>query len=250
MKPELALIIGCSRSGTTITRTVLNYHRQIHIAWETEYSLSFWRHLDNRSKYFKHLIETADQQIKTQAKLGGYVYDNNQIPLSKQKDLLVVGEKIWNPSMLLLAGQYNRIAELELVLQTSVKIINCIRHPQDVVATMCLRNKIQDETGINDRLNWLEQHLLATDSIKNRVDGNQLYDCYHEELILNPKQTIFAMIEFLGLEPSQINLDLVKSILFDQPKVTRNSINWSDRSWQRILDMQQKYSWLSKYNLD
>ena len=241
------LVVGCSRSGTTITSAVLNCHQQIHLAWETSYSLNFWRDLSKKDIYLRDLVRIADRQLKNPQSQGGYVYDTKRVKLSKQKRLLVVGEKIWNPSLLLLAGQYNSIANLENILATPIKIINCIRHPQDVVATMCLRNKIEDSLGIQDRLNWLEQHLLATASLKQKVNPNNFYDCYHEELILNPEQTISELINFLDLKRSPMDLKAVKNILFEQPKITRDKITWERDCHQHLLECLQRYDWLKRY---
>ena len=248
MNPKyFLLIVGCSRSGTTIANTVLNYHQQIHIAWETKYSLNFWRDLPHKNKYWQDLSKIADRQIKSKDAQGGYVYSTEKAKLAKNKDILVIGEKIWNPSLLLLSGQYDSISNLEKVLEVPIKIVNCIRHPQDVVATMCLRNNITDEAGICDRLNWLEQHLLATASLKQKVKPENLYDCYHEGLILNPQQTIAELISFLDLDLAKIDLDAVANILFDRPKLTRDEITWSQENLQRISDMYQRYDWLERY---
>jgi hypothetical protein len=239
------LVVGNSRSGSTLLGSILDAHPNANIANESRASTIFWRDL-NRYEILNE-ISTHAENYRTNEKISeGYSYSIKN-DLLDESDILVMGDKIWNPATLILHGDYSLLRRLEDVLEVPIKIIHAIRNPFDVIATMHSRSK----APIRDRILWYFMHCDSVKAINEAHFQNEGFmNVHHESLISSPTLTLSNLCEFMGLDSNKYPTESFKSMLFKEPKKTRLNINWLEEDVNMIINKMSEYVFLEKYSLE
>lgn len=239
---KFLLIIGNARSGSTILGAALDAHPEIVVANETKDSASFWRDLDGAA-IFDGIMANAEHQAATGRLSSGYEYQMGLAPSSKHR-ITVIGDKIWNPSTLLLHGDYELIPSLETKLGVPIVVIHAVRNLFDTVTTMHRRSG----APISDRLRWFSAHCEAVAAIKERLPSSRFLDLYHEDLLLQPEQELTKCCRFLGVPVDAQHIERVRKTLFKEPHATRNHAHWSESEVGAARAVMERFQWLQRYS--
>jgi hypothetical protein len=225
--------------------SILDVHPNSIVANETSASSSFWRNLDRQS-ILNDIFVSSENNRRNGRISEGYDYSIKKQTSDTYSDILVMGDKIWNPATLLLHGDFGLLNRLEKLLGVSIKIIHSIRNPFDVIATMHFRSG----APMKDRFLWYFIHCDAVSAIRNRFNEFQYIDIHHELLIENPCGTIDKLCQFLDLECKVEYLDACKERLYDKPKKTRYNCIWDKELKESIFIKMTEYEFLKRYTFE
>jgi hypothetical protein len=241
---KFLLIIGNSRSGSTILGAVLDAHPNMVVANETIESGHLWRGLDG-GKILAGIFQNAEQQAleSTRSAVCG---QKSAWPPFKKKEICVMGDKIWNPATLFLHGKYNLIPSLEKRVGAPVTIIHACRNPFDAISSMHLKSG----APIGDRIRWYSAHCEAVAAISERMPENRFLHVHHEELIQRPSEALHNCCRFLDVPFSEEYLERCKPLLLDSPRQTRRQVSWSPEDSVRVKELMKLFSWLKIYSPD
>ena len=238
---SFCLIIGNSRSGSTILGSIVDAHPNAIVANETMASQVFWRGL-SKSDILGEIIENSSANFKSGRQSEEYQYQIGAAPGSKSA-VSVYGDKIWNPATLLLHGDYDLISGLERTLEAKVVLIASIRNPFDTIATMHKRSK----APIEDRIRWFFMHCDALAAIEAKMTKSSFLISYHEQLIDCPDEEISRISRALMLPLDHQHLKNVDRLLYRRPSNSRSSIEWTMAEVDEILERMQRFPFLSVY---
>jgi len=239
---NFVLIIGSARSGSTLLGSILDAHPNAVVANETASSASFWKEL-NRQAILNEILANSDDNRKAGRTSSGYSYFIEKGDSGHESTIYVMGDKIWNPAMLLLHGDFGLLDRLEKCLGIPIKIVHSIRNPFDVIATMHARSG----APIWDRAIWYFMHCDASVAIRNRFDEARYLNNYHEGLIERPDESITSLCSFLGLSPQVEYLERCKKLVHHALKKTRYNIMWESEVKREILKKMTQYDFLGRY---
>jgi hypothetical protein len=237
---RFALVVGNARSGTTIVGSIIDCHPNMLCANETRASAKFW---DNLSKpdIIQELINNSEANLQSSRPSSGYVY-GIETSTKHFEDINVIGDKIWNPALLLLHGNQNLLQRLAETLGCEVVIVHCVRHPFDVIATMHHRSG----ASLLNRTRWYFMHCEAAQAIIERSDF-KFYTVFHERLIAHPEIEIQMIYRFLGHDmPGEI-IDRIKRVLLPSPKKTRETVDWPLVVVDEIESQMKRFRFLDQY---
>jgi hypothetical protein len=237
------LIIGNARSGSTILGSVINSHPQAIIANETKSSGVFWNKIPKDEILADIKSNVSKQNCSVDLKSGYKPIPKVNTPDRVQ--LLIMGDKIWNPATLILHGKNELKQQLSNTLGLPIYLLHAIRNPFDVIATMHLRSG----ASIADRTEWYFMHCEAVKVIKSRCTPSEFLHVYHEDLITNPDSEIRSICCFLNLPVNLNHLEVVKQSLYRIPNESRYSVQWSKDEWHTILKRMENFKFLHKYML-
>ena len=238
---SFCLIIGNSRSGSTILGSIVDAHPNAIVANETMASQVFWRGL-SKSDILGEIIENSSANFQSGRQSEEYQYQIGAAPDSKSA-VYVYGDKIWNPATLLLHGDYDLISGLEKTLEAKVVLIASIRNPFDTIATMHKRSK----APIEDRIRWFFMHCDALAAIEAKMIKSNFLISYHEQLIDCPDEEISRISRALMLPFDHQHLKNVDRLLYRRPSNSRSSIEWTMAEVDQILERMQRFPFLSIY---
>lgn len=245
VRPEkFLLIVGNSRSGSTILGAVLDAHPQMVVANETIESTHLWRGLDG-DRILEGIFQNAEQQAfdATRAQVSG---QKSKWTPSTKRAIRVVGDKVWNPATLLLHGKHDLIPSLEERVGAPVVVIHACRNPFDAISTMHLKSG----APISDRIRWYSMHCEAVAALCERLPPDRLLHVQHENLIQSTVASLEDCCRFLDVPCSQEYLDRCEPMLFESPRETRHQVSWSPEDFRRVKALIQSFSWLQSYRAE
>jgi hypothetical protein len=242
--PEtFVLVVGNARSGTTIVGAIIDSHPHMLCANESSASAIFWRDM-NRQQILENMIENCRRNLASDRPSEGYLY----AIYAGDKDsaaIAVIGDKIWNPALLLIAGQRNLLSSLQERTAAAIRLVHCVRNPFDVVATMHKRSG----APLRDRLRWYVMHCEAIQIIIEREESPIML-LRHENLIANPRAVSRDMFEWLGHPTTEEHLDLIQAKVFQEPRRTRYEIQWPDDLIREVERLQIRFPFLAGYDFE
>lgn len=235
-------VVGNARSGSTILGAVLDSHPNIVVANETSESSNFWRGSD-REAIIAGILHNAEQQAATGRSSSGYKYQLG-LPPSRKGDIQIIGDKIWNPALLLLHGDYGLIPSIEERLGVPLIVVHAVRNPYDTIATMHRRSG----APLGDRIRWYAMHCEAAEAISERLTGGSFAHVFHEDLLGSPRETIEKMCRILGVQTDGKQVAAAETLLFRTPHNTRSLVRWAPADLGAIKDLIDRFPWLQRYS--
>lgn len=235
------LIVGNARSGSTLLGAAIDAHPSAMISNESSGSWGVWKQMP-REKILINIYKNASKMAETSRPSGGYHYQMGSSPVTKIA-LRVAGNKTWNPSVLLMHGNGKILPDLEKRLGLPVKIIETIRNPFDVIASMHLRSGLP----IRDRIRWFFLHCEATAALSERLPPEKFTVCHHADLLADPEAELKRLCGFLDLPACESHVAAVKKILLPQPRKTSAGIDWNSADVAEIKRRMVFFETLTRY---
>jgi hypothetical protein len=183
---------------------------------ETSASATYWGGL-SQPDIVQELISNSEANLQNNRPSGNYNY-GIETSAKHFENIDVIGDKIWNPTLLLLHGNQNLLPHLEKTLGCEVVIVHCVRHPFDVIATMHHRSG----ASLLNRTRWYFMHCEAAQALIERSD-RKLHTVLHEHLIAHPETEIRKIYRFLGHDTPAKIIDRIRRVLLPRATETRES---------------------------
>ena len=204
---------------------------------ESSASTVFWRDI-SRQQIIDNIVENCIRNFNSNRPSEGYLFG---IRTSKKSDLdiAVIGDKIWNPALLLLAGQRNLLASLQDRMGAKIVLVHCVRNPFDVIATMHRRSG----ASLRDRLGWYVMHCEAIQIIIDRCEQS-IFLLRHEELVERPHEISRQLFEWLGYPTTDEHLNDIQARVFSKPHQTRLDVQWNDDLTRAVETLSERFSFL------
>ena len=234
---KFVLAIGNARSGSTLLGSVLDSHANVLCANESDESKVYWRGL-TREAIIDGIRRNSANNTKSGRFSEGYHY---AIETPHCGEVSIYADKIWNPALLLLAGDRGLIERLAETMQAPVALVHCIRNPFDVIATMHKRSG----ATLEDRTRWYFMHCEAALSLYER--GEPILDVRSETLIADPRGTSAAMFAWLGQPTDAAHLDRIAAVVAPSANRSRDKVDWPAPLIPRIERQIADYPFLAGY---
>jgi hypothetical protein len=238
---KFVLVVGSARSGTTIVGAIIDSHARMICANETAASANFWRGLSGK-QILEEIIANSAANYAAGRRSEGYSYAI-ETDDKESSEIAVIGDKVWNPALLLMAGQPTLLASLEQVMRCSVALVHCVRNPFDVIATMHQRSG----ASLRDRLRWYRIHCEAIQIIIERDDFPILL-VRHEDLIADPFAVSTQISEWLGFPTSEEHLARIRGKVYALPHKSRLTVDWSSEIIQGVVTLTSRFPYLAGYS--
>jgi hypothetical protein len=240
---KYCMFVGYPRSGHSLVGSLLDAHPNALIAHELD-ALGFLSRGYGRNRLF-YLIERNSLEFgRVGRSWTGYQYDvEGQWQGSFDKDLLVIGDKKGGMSSRRLQDDPELISRLREVIQIPVNFIHVVRNPFDNISTIANRNK----TTLEEAADFYFSLCETNQRMKEETEAAFFLEFKLEELIENPRSIISQMCQFMGIEPNSDYLTACEAVLFERPKKTRDSMNWSTRLVDKVMEQISRYDFLTGY---
>jgi pimeloyl-ACP methyl ester carboxylesterase len=235
------LIVGNARSGSTLLGAALDGHPRAIVANEMGDSMSLWKG-HSRDEVLARVVQHAAHNATTERASAGYRYQIGPPP-ERKRDVLVAGDKTWNPTLLLLHGNPGLLSSLEERLAVPVRLVYVIRNPFDVIATMHRRSGL----SIRDRIRWYFMHCEAAEAMRERLPADRFLESHHATLLADAAGELGQVGRFLGLPHDGAHVAAVQSLLFEQPRRTADALAWSPAEIGEIADRIGDFPCLARY---
>lgn len=235
------LVIGNSRSGTSIVGSILDSHPNMLCAHETEASRAFWRDW-SRDEIVAEIKANSAGAAENKRPSEGYEYGIQSAPKAQ---ITLLADKIWNPALLLLAGDVGLLRGLSETMGTPIKLVHCVRNPFDVIATMHRRSG----ASLDDRARWYFMHCDAAAALMAR-DEAPLHLIRNEDLTADAEGAAKGLFDWLGYGAEPAHLARVRGVVKPAPNLSRNTVTWPQELIGEIEARARHYTFLDGYRFE
>ncbi|MGO9006981.1 MAG: hypothetical protein ACLQIQ_08360 [Beijerinckiaceae bacterium] len=244
LMPRLfTLVVGNSRSGTTIVGSILDAHHRVICANETTASLNFWRGW-SKNEIISEIIANSAANFGSGRPSSGYEYKIFTEEKNIQ-DIAVIADKIWNPTLLLLHGDFGLIDRVSQTVGCEVALIHCVRNPFDVISTMDYRSK----AGISDRIKWYFNHCEAAQALYDR-NTTRMLTIRNEDVIGSTSVIVGKIFHFIGELADVELISRVSDRVFRSARRTRDEHQWTDKLIKEVSNRITHFDFLKGYSYE
>lgn len=237
------LFIGYPRSGHSLVGSLLNAHRNILMSHELNV-MNYARRRFTRAQIY-WLLREQDQRFENLERAWtGYDYRVPNQWQGKTEKLLVIGDKHGNGATTVMGQRPESLERLQRTIRVPIKMLHIVRHPLDNIATMQRKNESSLQEALNAYFSLCEvnERLL-------RDPNNDVLTMHLEDLISAPQQELGRLCGFLDLPADEGYLSDCASIVFPQPKQSRQSVAWPTSALAQVAECSRGFSFLDRYRL-
>jgi hypothetical protein len=235
------LVVGNSRSGTSMVGSILDSHPNMLCAHETKASRAFWDGW-TREAIVAEIEENSAAALTHDRYSEGYRY---AIPSAPKGEITLLADKIWNPALLLLAGDVGLLRGLSETMNAPVKLVHCVRNPFDVIATMSRRSG----ASLDDRARWFFMHCDAAEALMARGEA-PIHLVRNEDLTAGAETVTQRLFAWLGYRAEPAHLAQVRGVVKAAPNRSRDSVTWPQELIGEIEARAGRYTFLDGYRFD
>jgi tetratricopeptide (TPR) repeat protein len=187
------LIVGTPRSGTTLTEQIISSHSKVAGAGE----LGFWGRIggsiteDLQGRYNESVARTMAE---------GYL---NVLRLHSKEAERIIDK---------MPANFNFVGLIHAVFPNA-KIVHCRRHPIDACLSMYFQNFNDDHAykfSLEGLAVFYEQYLRLMEHWRSVLPVGVMYEVQYEEMVEDTKGESKRLMQFLGLEWEEGQLDFFK----------------------------------------
>ena len=241
---HFVIFLGNPRSGTTLVRSLLNAHPEVCIAVEVNVIA---RLRDGATwESIVAAIAANEARFARNPTWTDYEYAVESVGPRSGAPLIIGDKKSANTTMTL-ALDWSPVERLaELCQPATLKVIHCVRHPLDTIATRALRKGTSPGEKTSSYFD-LEAGAALQIQRPPLTDAHRIH---LETLIGSPEQTLSELLRFLDLDAPPGYVDACRALLYDTPRQTRHEVRWPRETLAEIAHRTRALPHLAAYVSD
>lgn len=237
------LFAGHGRSGHSLVGSMLDAHQHAIIAHEYFILAKIAEHRTAESVY-QALIKNSrghkDDGRFNPASVYEYKIDHWA---GDARPLQLIGDKSGGNLSLHLRRKPWTLDQLKTLVDLPFKFIHVVRNPFDNIATLSQRNHWSLENTID--------YYMRDEMAVERLMANETVHTFQlEHLIHSPEDILRGLCDFLGIRASSKWLHACQDILYEEPSITRNQVDWQDAQIYRLERYIHNTEWMDGYGFE
>lgn len=239
---SFCFFVGFPRSGHTLVGSLLDAHPDVLVAHELDV-LRFVRPWITREVLFGLLLRSEERLARRGWEWQGYDYRVPGQWQGRVRCLRVVGDKRGRATTERLQRDPALLDRLRAKVGVPVRFVHVVRNPFDNITTMAMRS--HGDLGAAARRYFALVEAVA--GVRGRLDGADLIDVRHEDLVRSPREVLAGLCRFVGVDPEPAYLDDCASIVFLAPRRTRAHAPWTPALVAEVEARMAPYAFLQGY---
>jgi hypothetical protein len=216
------MFIGYPRSGHSLVGSLLDAHPNMVIAHEVDALRCLSAGFDGPTIY--HLILEGAREFTANGRVwNGYNYHVPNQWHGRYQSLKVIGDKKGGASSLYLLDRPELLDRLRETVPVAMRFVHVMRNPYDNIATISRMHEVDLTVAIDGYFSMTR----SVAQVREKVGAEAVFDIYSEDLIAQPQPLIRDLCTFLGQPVDDAYLDDCASIVFKEPRKTRDGAGWT-----------------------
>jgi hypothetical protein len=242
--------IGHNKSGTSMIGALLDAHPNAIVSDEVG-AVHYLNRGFSRDQVFHLLLRGSRREYLkgrvTARRLTPYSYLVPGQWQGRYKELKVIGDGRAGSTTRLFSKDPDLYSKLSESIQgPSIKMIQVIRNPFDVISVMMVRGNRSFDNSISNYFNYCE----TLRKVRSRVAPNSIYEMKYEKFVNSPSSQLTSLCDFLGLESIKDYLSDCQSIIHQDPVQHRQMVDWTPELITIVEEKIKGYDFLEGYSFD
>ena len=237
--------VGYGRSGHSLLGQIINAHRNALISHEAD-AVRYLSFGYSWSQVCAIILRRSRKFKKKDHRWSGYKYQISGLSQGDYSDLQIIGDKKGGGTTDLLAQRPETFDELRS-LDLPLRVIHHVRNPYDNISSITRREDRSLDNAIEyyfGRVSNVQNHL---NKIRG-IDGADVLETHHENLVRSKHDTLRRVIEFLSLPEYDDYYEKCAESIFDSENKSRNRVEWTQSAKQEVHSRASNYDFLSGYD--
>ncbi len=234
--------IGYPRSGHTLIGSLLDAHPQALIGMElrVEKYIS-WGF--SRSQIFALIRRRNRWFAGKNWQWNTYDYVVPGASQGQYGDLKVIGDKKGGGFTWWVGEDIDNVRRLRDLVKMPIKLIHNIRNPLDNIATIA----VQDGRSVTDAITRYRVMAEIVDSVIPTLAEDEIFHQWHEDFVGDVAEQMRALCGFVGLPADADYLQACQAVVFDTPRLTRDTVDWSADDLEKVEELFRDIGFLNRY---
>ena len=225
------MFVGQPRTGHSLVGALLDAHPNALIAHELDALKYVAAGYDRRRLYALLVRQEWARVAKGHVSGTGYTYAVAGQWQGSYAQLEVIGDKKGGRSTLRLRDDIELLDRLAQTVGVDVHVVNVVRNPYDVIATMHRRAPKRPLPEVVDLFFGLAD---TVDVVESRLGPDRFHRLHLEDVIAAPAAELSGLCRALDLTSSTDYLGACARIVFDTPRRTRDDVMWTPELRARV----------------
>lgn len=200
----------------------------------------------SRNRILAFLLRRDRDFGRLDRRWSGYDYRIPGLWQGSWQHLRAIGDKRGGASTRLLHRRPYLLDRLRSRLDLPLRVFHHVRNPFDNIARMMLVSGASLHYSVE---RYFRNVSWAMETVE-RLDPSELMHVYHEQMIAEPRETLRAMIEHVGLVADERYLDVCASCVMSKPHRSRDRLNWPDGLVEEVNRRIEDYPHLVGYHYE
>jgi hypothetical protein len=244
---SFVVFVGQPRTGHSLVGALVDAHPNTLIAHELDVLKYVGAGYDRRRLFALLVAQQRARLADGHVSSGGYAYAVPGQWQGTYARLEVIGDKKGGRSTLRLRDDIGLLDRLAETVAVDVHVVNVVRNPYDVIATMHRRAPKRPLADVVDLFLTLAD---TVEEVARRHEPAHFHRLHLEEVIAEPAPALDGLCRELGLAPSPDYLAACSRIVFDSPNRTRDRMTWTPELLALVADRTASIAPLARYRLD
>lgn len=237
------MFVGYPRSGHSLVGALLDAHPNVLVAHELD-ALPYVDAGFRQRQLFALLVERARERVGERGvESSGYSYRVPGQWQGRWQRLDVIGDKKGGRSTTRLREDPGLLDRLAAAVRVPVKVVHVVRNPYDNIATM--------HRWMDRPLDWVTDlygDLAETVAeVRHHLGPGQFHEMHLDDLVTDPAGQLKELCGFVEVQADPTYLDACAGILFDSPRRTGDTVEWTQPALDRVRRMIADRPWLARY---
>ncbi|MGR3319944.1 MAG: sulfotransferase [Candidatus Anammoxibacter sp.] len=244
------MFIGYPRSGHSLIGALLDAHPNMIIAHELG-TLKYIHARFSKKQIFYLLLESSRKFAETGRKRKSYSYVVPNQWHGQYKKLRIIGDKQGEGATIRLQERSWLLRRLKRIVNGNVKLIHIIRNPYDNITTICMKANWHNlSSDLQDSIHYYFSLCETVSDIKKQIGDTNLFELRHESFVESPKNHLYDLCRFLGVDATDDYLNDCASIVYKSPHKSRYDVQWNQDLIDIVKRRVEKFPFLNGYCYD
>lgn len=163
--------------------------------------------------------------------------------LGRHDDIRVIGDKKGGGTSWHLLEDPSLLDTVRRRMDMPLRFIHNVRNPYDNLATISRREQRPLPAAID------RYHALASccQAVIGRLAPEEILTQWHEDFVADVEGHMRQLCAFVGLEADPAYLAACSAVVFESPKLSRDSVCWTREDVERVEAMCRELPFLARY---
>ena len=241
------MFVGQPRTGHSLVGALLDAHPNALVAHELDALKYVAAGYDRRRLYALLVKQERARVAQGHVSSSGYDYGVPGQWQGSYARLEVIGDKKGGRSTLRLRDDIGLLDRLGRTVGVGVHVVNVVRSPYDVIATMHRR---APKRPVADVIDLFFELAATVDEVERRLEPTRFHQLHLDDMIADPRAALSGLCRFLELPAPDDYLAACSRIVFPSPRRTRDAVPWTKELLDRVAARSSEHRSLAAYHYD
>ncbi len=241
------MFIGYPRSGHSLIGSLLDAHPNVVISHELD-ALRFLRLRFTKNQIYSMILAKSRADAARKRPSNTYTYAVEGQYQGTFDRLEVIGDKQGGTSSRRIAHEPELLDKLRQTVGVPLRIIHVCRNPYDNIATM--HTKFPRPRELSRTVDAYFRKCDAVQLTRRLSETDEFIDVRHEDHVVDSPAVLTTLCRFIGVEPHDDFLQACAKIVFESPKQTRTTVEWTPALIDDVHRRMADYPFLAGYTFE